>query len=269
MGRLRPTADQLARRMWYRDYRHRYVDLPPLPANGVHWSDQAMPAIREMYGNGTDPGFPYAPLGNCTIAQAAHSFGVISGNANPPPVIFKPDAILKAYSACGGYVPGDPSTDNGCDEITVLNYLRNTGLEGPDGTVHKIAGYLALDATKPEEYEEALALFLNLIMCAGLPDGWVNPFPSADDFVWGVVGQPNPSQGHCFGASDYDPDGDVKIYEWAMRGNITQEAIATYMTEEAGGSLNVMITHDLLNVASQLAPSALNWSQLQTDFTML
>src|SRR5271170_7246647 len=52
-------------------------------------------------------------LGCCTMAAAGHMEMEWSANAGKP-IIMPTDAQIETgYSAVGGYVPGDPSTDNG------------------------------------------------------------------------------------------------------------------------------------------------------------
>src|ERR1035437_2503024 len=53
-------------------------------------------------------------LGCCVIAGMMH-LAMQQRASAVLPVVFPSDAdVIAAYSAIGGYVPGDPSTDNGC-----------------------------------------------------------------------------------------------------------------------------------------------------------
>ncbi len=84
-------------------------------------------------------------LGNCTIAGAGHMFGAwttYSGAAAE--ALFSDAVITGTYSACGGYVPGNPATDQGCVMSTVLAYLKSAGMTDTAGKVHQVAGYAAL-----------------------------------------------------------------------------------------------------------------------------
>lgn len=82
-------------------------------------------------------------LGCCTISAAGHMFGAwtVYAGAASGEALFYDDEIIRAYSACGGYVPGDPSTDQGCVMSDVLGYLKSTGMTDASGKVHKVAGY--------------------------------------------------------------------------------------------------------------------------------
>ncbi len=45
--------------------------------------------------------------------------------------------------------------------------------------IHKIAGWMAVNAADPHEYRTALWLFENLYFGIELPDAWINPMPSS------------------------------------------------------------------------------------------
>ena len=79
-------------------------------------------------------------LGDCVIAGMAHVVGVLTGEADNTPVLYSDNQIVALYSAIGGYVPGNPATDQGCDEQTGLNYWQQQG--APAGS-HQIGGWMA------------------------------------------------------------------------------------------------------------------------------
>lgn len=248
-GRRRPIAR--APRLSLGNYLTKKLPAPPGTAD---YTAKAAKAISQMYDNDK--------LGDCVIAGMAHVVGVLTGNSGTPPFIYKNQQIVELYSAIGGYVPGDPSTDNGCDEQTALNYWENKG--APAGS-HRIAGFLAVDPTNPEEYRTALWLFENLYFGLELPDEWINPFPSASGFVWDVAGPPDPDNGHCVVGVGYNEKG-VTINTWGMTGLMTDAAIAEYAAQSANGDLYTVVSVDSLNKVTQKAPSGFDWSQLVADF---
>ena len=199
---------------------------------------------------------------NCVIAAMGHIEGVLTGNGNPPALTYTDAQITALYSAIGGYVPGDPNTDQGCDEVTALNYWQASG--APAGS-HKIAGWLAVDSSNRAEYEAALWLFENLFFGVELPDAWINPEPTGSGFVWDVAGAADPNNGHAFAGVAYNAQG-VKVATWGMEGLVTHAAIGEYCANADGGELYVVISQDSVNRASQKAPSGFNWSQLVADF---
>jgi hypothetical protein len=147
MGRKRPVAR--CPRLSLRNYLMRSLPQPPATCD---YTKKASSALAKVYGNDT--------LGDCVIAGMAHLVGVLTGNAGSKPFVYNNGQIVALYSAIGGYVPGNPATDQGCDEQTALNYWENNG--APAGSPHKIAGWLAVNGADPNEYRTALWLFENL-----------------------------------------------------------------------------------------------------------
>jgi hypothetical protein len=194
------------------------------------------------------------------IAGGHHNVGVETGNAGSAFTATEKQ-IEADYGAIGGYVPGDPSTDQGCDEVTAMNYWQNHGF--CDGT--KSLGWLALDPTNKTEIMQAIYLFENCMFGVELPDGWVNPFPSASGFTWDVAGNPDPENGHCFIGCGYNSAG-VKIDTWGMLGTNTWAAVKKYCAASANGQLLVLITPDQLAKGQSKAPNGVAWTDLIADF---
>jgi hypothetical protein len=230
----------------------------PTPPASIDYSPAAAASLAEMYGNDV--------LGDCVIACVEHVEGVLTGNANPPPLLFTSAQTTSFYSAACGYVPGNENTDNGCDIQTVLAYWQNNG--SPAGSTHRIVGSMSVDATNWTEVQTAIWLFTNVIYGVDLPDAWVNPMPSTSGFIWDVAGAPDPENGHCFPSMAYNAT-EAMIATWAMTGFITPAAIAEYASPKGHGELYTVLSQDILNTASQLAPNGINWTQLQADFAAL
>ena len=248
-GRRRMVAPKTCMR--FRDYQQ--LSFPEAPAAG-DYRPNAATALAQMYGNDQ--------LGDCVIAWMAHAIGVFTGNATGTPVIFSQADIIKEYGAIGGYDPSDPSTDQGCDENTALDYWVSTGFIAPE---HKISGFLSIDATNPKECAAAVWLFENLMFGVALPDEWTHPIAAGSGFTWDVAGDPDPDQNHCFGAVSWDEHG-VGVETWGMDGKITYAAMAKYAVASAGGQLFTVITPEIINRATMRAPSGFDWNQLTTDF---
>jgi hypothetical protein len=210
-------------------------------------------------------------LGDCVIAGMAHVVGVMTGNAGEPPYVYNSDQIVGLYHAICGYVPGDPSTDNGCDMQTAMNYWFHNGAlppytTSPDGqSSHHIDGWLAVNGADSQEYRAALWLFENLYFGMELPDAWINPAPSESGFVRDAAGDPDPDNRHCVAGVGYNSQG-VVIDSWGMTGLLTDAAIAKYATQAGNGELYTVVSTDTINKATQKAPNGFNWSQLIADF---
>lgn len=234
-----------------------YLDLSALPGPPATFSyaPAAAAPLAQVYLNDQ--------LGDCVIACMAHMVGVYLGNAGITD-IFEPSQIVALYSAIGGYVPGDPSTDNGCDELTALHYWRTKG--APKGH-NRPLGWVGVDPTNPAEYRAACWLFENLMFGIELPDEWITPFPSAPGFVWDAAGSPDPDNGHCFDGVGADPEG-IEICTWGMLGTVTDAAISEYASAADGGELYAVINQEML-VNGGKAPNGLDWQQLKADFAAL
>ena len=248
MGRKRPVAR--CPRFSLRNYLMK--SLPPPPASS-DYSTNASKALSEMYLNDT--------LGDCVIAGIGHVVGVLTGGAGDQ-YIYSDTQVTELYSAIGGYVPGHPNTDHGCDEQTALNYWQHNG--APKG-IHRIAGWISVNGADPEEYRTALWLFENLYFGLELPDKWLNPEPTKPGFTWDVAGPPDPNNGHCIVGVGYTNKA-VKICTWGMLGYLTDAAIAKYATTAGAGELYTVISQDAINKAAAKAPSGFDWSQLVADF---
>ena len=246
-GRRRPVA--AGPRFRLSNYLRASLPAPPASCD---YSAAAAKVLAQMYGNDQ--------LGDCVIAGGYHIVGVETGNAGSAFTATEKQ-IETDYGAIGGYVPGDPSTDQGCDEVTAMNYWQNHGF--CDGT--KSLGWLALDPTNKTEIMQAIYLFENCMFGVELPDKWVNPFPSASGFTWDVAGNPDPENGHCFIGCGYNSSG-VKIATWGMLGTDTWAAVQKYCAASANGQLLVMITPDQLTKGQAKAPNGVAWTDLIADF---
>lgn len=251
LGRNRPVAR--CPRLSLGNYLMRGLPAPPA---SVDYSPKAAKALSQMYLNNQ--------LGDCVIAGMAHLVGVFTGNAGGPAAVYNSNEIIKLYSAIGGYVPGHPNTDHGCDEQTALNYWQQHGAPTPSGS-HEIAGWISVNGADKSEYRTALWLFENLYFGIELPNAWINPFPGAPGFTWNVAGPPIPTNGHCVVGVGYSPKG-VTICTWGILGLMTDAAIAKYATTVGSGELYTVVSHDALEKATQKAPAGFDWSQLVADF---
>jgi hypothetical protein len=224
----------------------------PAPPPTADFSAKGQPALSNVYLNDQ--------LGDCVIAGAYHVVATETGNAGSL-FIATDDQIIKDYSAIGGYDPADPSTDQGCDEPTALNYWVQSGFA--NGT--RPLGWVSVDATNRDELAAALFLFENLYFGAELPDAWINPVPTANKFTWDVAGPPVEDNGHCVIGVGYT-DAGVTIDTWGLLGTVTWGALSKYFTPAANGAAYVLLTPDQLAKGQTRAPNGVNWPTLIADF---
>ena len=256
LGRSRPERLPKKPKLRLADYLCTGSALPT-PPTAIDYTPEALASLSDVYLNDQ--------LGDCVIAGFYHCKGLWTGNADGgAPIVVSDDQITADYSAIGGYQPGDPSTDQGCDEVTALDYWHATG----DQTGTKIAGYVALDPGDLVELQLGLWLFGAHYYGVELPDGWISPFPSSAGFVWDVAGDPNPDNGHCFIAGGYDATG-VTICTWGMLGKMTWAALAKYCAATAGGAVYAILSPDAIAQGQAVAPSGVDWTTLQADLDAL
>jgi len=229
----------------------------PAPPASVDYSPDAAASLSNVYLN--------QELGCCVIAGGFHVIGVETGNATGgTPWVATNDQVIAQYSAIGGYVPGNPATDQGCDEVTAMNYWTSTGF--PDGS--KLLGWLEVDATNQLEMQTALDLFEDLLFGIELPDAYVDPFPSGNGFTWDVAGDPVAANGHCIIGCGYDSTG-IKVDTWGMLGTMTWAAVAKYCVPSAGGALYVLLSQDEIGKGASVCPNGIDWSTLLNDFNAM
>lgn len=251
-GRKRPTSRPAM------NLKHYLRELPPVtvPAAENYGVAAGVPNIlADIMCNDT--------LGCCVIAGINHVLGVVTGNAGKP---FKTsDAqIIKEYSAIGGYVPGDPSTDQGCEIPVALKYLRTKGFA--DGT--KSVGDVAIDVADPDEVRAAIYLFENALGGFELPDAWVASMPTGNGFIWQSAGAPDPQNGHCVPFYAYDHDGP-QFDSWGLLGTMTWSALKKYGAAKANGEFHAILTPDQIAKGKAKAPNGLDWAALEADFADL
>ena len=231
----------------------KYLKNLPTPPSSCNYAPNAMQSLSQMYLNDQ--------LGDCVIAAGYHIVGVETGNANGgTPFVATSAQITSDYSNIGGYVPGDPSTDQGADEQTALNWWTSKGFA--NGT--KLSGWVAIDATNQQEVQQAMFLFENLLLGIELPDSWISPFPSVNGFTWDV-GTPDPGNGHAICCVGYSAQG-VYIDTWGLIGTITYAAIKELCVNSNGGELYVLLTPDQIAKGQAKAPNGVAWADLISDF---
>jgi hypothetical protein len=156
--------------------------LPPVPLTAD--VDRAS-AVRSW------PMYLNDQLGDCTIAAIGHMYGAWTVYAGGSEALFGDDQIQAAYSRVGGYVPGDPSTDNGCVMQDVLADQRSTGLADQAGRVHQVAGYAAFGNPADEELlGQVLDVFGTVYVGINVQQQMESEFAGQQPWTWDSSAQP-------------------------------------------------------------------------------
>ena len=231
-------------------YAHRNVN-PPAAINYSNESDTA--ALAQVYGNDE--------IGDCVIAGDYHWLGIVTGNATGTAFIATREQIIADYSAISGYVPGDPSTDNGCDEISCFRYRMTQGYA--NGSI--LYGYASIDAKDQNETKAAIFLFESAKLDMDLPDEWVQAFSTLKNGdTWDVAGDPNPENSHDVVAVGYDEHG-IYICTFGLILRITWAALAKYGAVENGGGFYALLSSEQIEKGKQVAPNGVDWATLEED----
>jgi hypothetical protein len=224
----------------------RKAALPPVPPE-VSWitklaAAQALP----MYLNDSE--------GDCVAAAAGHMIEQWNFYAGHPAQPSDAD-IQKSYEDVGGFSPGNPSTDNGMDMLSYLNYWRQTGLGG-----HKILAFMSVDWTNEEEVRSAVKIFGNVYLGVQLPvsaqgqSAWTVPPGGASS----TNGAPGSWGGHCIPAVAMSPH-SITVVTWGSLLKMSHNFLQDYCDE----AFAVLAPDWLGN--SGVSPDGLDLAQLKAD----
>lgn len=166
--------------------------------------------------------------GDCTIASVGHATQALG--------LYLPsdEVVLNYYSRWCGYVPGDPSTDQGGIEVDVLNQWRKEGFNG-----HKLLAYADPPIANTKIIRQAIAAL------GGLYIGLSLPVSAQEQDVWDVVqgpdAEPGSWGGHAVYAHGFNPTGpfcitwgERKQMTWAFWLKYTDEAHALFLEDYIG-----------------------------------
>ena len=262
-GRRRPKQARHTHPHLFKSLRGYVRTLPPAP--DFDNTTDCQTALSMILANGPDPSAPpqvaVQGLGDCTSAGPGHIIDSITAGAGAPVVITAQQAIT-FYSLSTGYVLGQPSTDQGGDEVTVCQTWQQKGYDGR-GT-HAIAGWAALsdDDLADPAFIKSCAWLFPMMFGLELADPWLNI--AGDGFVWDVGSLPDPNDGHCVVGLGGNAQG-LKIDSWGFLGTITYAAIKQFCSSDAGGNLFAILSPEVVNKAKKLAPNGFDYDQLLAD----
>jgi hypothetical protein len=130
------------------------------------------------------------------------------------------DDAIAAYEKMGGYQPGNPDTDQGCEMLDAMNIWRQDGVGG-----HQIDAFVAV---KQAELEMAIHLFGCVVIGVQLPDSAERQFDA--DQPWDVVNGAKNLGGHCVLLTRYDPKYFYGV-TWGKNQPITRDFLHVYVDE--------------------------------------
>jgi len=157
LGKL--PADRTTPRLYLAKYLS--PTLPPLPSTAFSWTR----GKKDWGMLGNDE------LGLCVIAGIAHSIQVATLNTwnEKGDLLVTKEETVDYYSKWAGYVPGDPSTDNGAIIVDVLDRWMVDGFGMPGRPLHKLGAFADVDASNLEHVLHAIHLLGPVAVGVQLP----------------------------------------------------------------------------------------------------
>ena len=192
-------------------------------------------------------------LGDCTEAKKGHAVQVWT-LCNGRMVTVPDSVVLQAYEIDGGYVPGDPSTDNGEDMLTNLNDWRKNGFGG-----NALAAFAAINYSSLASVAQSIYLFGLIDIGFNVPQSAMDQ--NAAGQIWDVVA----NDGGIVGGHDvvvpmYEiPSQTLTCLTWGMRQRMTWAFFQKYVDESYA-----LLAPDWLQRGG-INPSGFNMAALQAD----
>ena len=221
------------------------------------------PASTDWLANVTSwPMYANDKLGDCVEAAGAHMVELWEKYTNSNKPQPTNTDVLKAYEGAAGYIPGDPSTDNGTDMLTFLKYWRNTGIGG-----HKILAFVSLKRGDLTELQQAIWLFGSAFIGVQLPvsvqsrNEWTVPNGLTGDYAPGSWG------GHCIPVGAYSDLVPARtrnrVVTW---GEVV--TMSDYFYQIMSDEAYAVLSQDWIDT-NGLAPSHFDLAALQADLAAL
>jgi hypothetical protein len=193
-------------------------------------------------------------LGCCTIAGCGHA--VQTWTVNLGAEVTVPDSVIeKYYQDWDGYVPGDPSTDQGGVEMDVIAKWKAQTFDG-----HRLLSSVDVNLNNQDEVRTAIMLF------GGIYIGVSLPLTAQTQNLWDVAGATdgsNPSAapgswgGHCVFVLGYNEIGPICV-TWGQLKQMTWAFWLAYCDEA-----HVLLSADW--VVNNVNPDHVDLDQLQQD----
>jgi hypothetical protein len=216
-GRLAPHPESTHPRVKLADHLTGSLATPPVSTD---WYSEV--AAWPMFLNDS--------LGDCTCACTGHIIESASRYGEGATVAVPQSAILAEYERVGGYVPGDPSTDNGAVIQDVLGDWRKTGVAG-----HKCLAFAQVDVSSTEGVKQAVSIFGVADLGITVTQDMMDAFNAGH--AWSTATGASLG-GHCVPAVGYDAEyvyvvtwGQVQPMTWGCFAAVTEEAWAPITPE--------------------------------------
>lgn len=189
-------------------------------------------------------------IGDCVCADTAHA--LMLRTANTGTIVVPQDSdVEKLYEVVGGYVPGKPDTDQGCNESDMCNFLQSTGFLG-----HKSAATGSIEPSDLDHVRWSVQLFGTCRLGVNVPQSAMDQTNAGQP--WTISGNSTILGGHDVPVVDYDGE-FFYVVTWGKLQDVTPEWMLKY-TEEA----HAEVFPDWIK-SQGMAPSGFDLHTLLTD----
>lgn len=217
--------------------------------------DTSVPASADYY-TGVSAGMLLNDqLGDCVIAANGHIIEQQTFYGQGAEVTVTDAMALSGYETVGGYVPNDPSTDNGCVIADGLSWLRKTGMAG-----HKIAAYGEVSVSSMAKVQTAVAEFGAVDIGINLPNSAMDQFNNGKP--WDAIRNDGGIDGgHCVVVVGYDAS-YLYVFTWGTVQKMTPAFWNKYV-EEAWP----VVSADWVSAVKNVDPEGVDLGTLGQEFT--
>jgi hypothetical protein len=234
-------------------------------ADYVHADAPAVPkAVHRSHLDHDFPMYLNDRLGICGEAMALHGIEALHLDAHTPVPPFSDADAEKLYEEVGGYVPGEPETDQGTDNHILVTKWQDDGvLCSADGSVHKIVGSLFVDPHDVALNQRAIWEFVVLYRAIALPitAQGQREWHVTDDKLEGDA-EPGSWGGHDIPYLSYD--GHLfRCETWGTSLLVTYGFDKAYSMEGF-----VVVTEEMMDLRG-MSPAGFDWDKLTSDFKAL
>jgi hypothetical protein len=167
-------------------------------------------------------------LGCCVVAGALHAQQLIDKAGKGVDTHFVNNDALVMYEKIGGYVPGDPNTDQGAQLIDGLRYWNNPGLGAGQFKNDAYAEFSLTGTQGIAMLQQVIADFGVAYLGLQVPQSAMQQFDAGQP--WTVVAHSPIEGGHCVPGVDYD-QGGLWVVTWGARTYVTWPFVVKYFSE--------------------------------------